>query len=93
MLQSALTANVRVYSHTDNVAGVKMPVFKQYEIQSEVKSKADRDNLGLAQGGRQIKACKEKFTIFLTNLIKLASLQTSFLTLDEALKVGRSRSH
>ena len=47
-----------------------------------------RDNLGLAQGGRQIKACKEKFVIFLTNLIKLASLQTSFLTLDEALKVG-----
>lgn len=90
VLQSSLTATMRVYSHTDNVAGVKLPVFKQYEIQTEVKSKSDRDNLGLAQGGRQIKACKEKFSIFLTNLVKLASLQTSFLTLDEALKVRES---
>lgn len=78
---------MRVHTHTDNVAGVKLPVFRQYELQSEVKSKSDRDNLGLAQGGRQIKACKEKFTVFLTNLVRLASLQTSFITLDEALKV------
>lgn len=78
---------MRVHTHTDNVAGVKLPVFRQYEIQSEVKSKAERDQLGLAQGGRQIKACKEKFSVFLTNLVRLASLQTSFITLDEALKV------
>lgn len=90
VLQGSLTASVRVHTHTDNVAGVKLPVFRQYEIQSEVKSKAERDQLGLAQGGRQIKACKEKFSIFLTNLVKLASLQTSFITLDEALKVSES---
>jgi V-type H+-transporting ATPase subunit D len=90
VLQGSLTATVRVHTHTDNVAGVKLPVFRQYEIQSEVKSKSDRDNLGLAQGGRQIKACKEKFTVFLTNLVRLASLQTSFITLDEALKVRPS---
>ncbi len=98
VLQGSLTASVRVHTHTDNVAGVKLPVFRQYEIQSEVKSKGDRDQLGLAQGGRQIKACKEKFSVFLTNLVKLASLQTSFITLDEALKVGglpgsRGRRH
>ncbi len=87
VVQGSLVAAVRVHTHTDNVAGVKLPVFRQYEIQSEVKSKSDRDNLGLAQGGRQIKACKEKFTVFLTNLVRLASLQTSFITLDEALKV------
>jgi len=87
VLQGSLTASVRVHTHTDNVAGVKLPVFRQYEIQSEVKSKSDRDNLGLAQGGRQIKACREKFSVFLTNLVRLASLQTSFITLDEALKV------
>ena len=91
VLQGSLTATVRVHTHTDNVAGVKLPVFRQYEIQSEVKSKSDRDNLGLAQGGRQIKACKEKFTVFLTNLVRLASLQTSFITLDEALKVRMSQ--
>ncbi|EWM22488.1 h - or na -translocating f- v-type and a-type atpase (f-atpase) superfamily [Nannochloropsis gaditana] len=91
VLQGSLTASVRVHTHTDNVAGVKLPVFRQYELQSEVKSKSDRDNLGLAQGGRQIKACKEKFTVFLTNLVRLASLQTSFITLDEALKVTNRR--
>ena len=91
VLQGSLTASVRVHTHTDNVAGVKLPVFRQYEIQSEVKSKSDRDNLGLAQGGRQIKACREKFSVFLTNLVRLASLQTSFITLDEALKLRPSQ--
>lgn len=87
ILQGGLNANIKVYSHTDNVAGVKLPVFREYEVTQEDKTKAERESLGLAQGGRQIKASKEKFTTFLTALIKLASLQTSFLTLDEALKV------
>lgn len=35
--------------------------------------------------------CREKFTDYLHALIKLASLQTSFIAMDEALKVTNRR--
>merc|ERR1711865_1075510 len=48
-------------------------------------------SLGLVGGGKKIVAVREKFTVFLAQLIKLASLQTSFVTLDEAMKVTNRR--
>lgn len=47
--------------------------------------------LGLGGGGRKILACKEKFGEYLKALIKIASLQTSFIAMDEALKVTNRR--
>jgi V-type H+-transporting ATPase subunit D len=81
-----MSATIRVTTRTDNVAGVKLPVFSAYESRQETK-----ENLGLAGGGRQINNCKEKFSDYLKALIKLASLQTSFITMDEALKVTNRR--
>ena len=81
-----MTASVRVTSRTDNVAGVKLPVFVQYDTGAE-----NHENLGLVGGGRKIAACKEKFADYLTALIKIASLQTSFLAMDEALKITNRR--
>merc|ERR1712008_469967 len=46
---------------------------------------------GLIGGGKKIVAVRDKFTILLDKLIRLASLQTSFVTLDEALKVTNRR--
>lgn len=86
VLEGNLTAAVRVNTRTDNVAGVKLPVFSQYETGFE-----SQENLGLAGGGRQIVNCREKFSDYLKALIKLASLQTSFITMDEALKVTNRR--
>jgi V-type H+-transporting ATPase subunit D len=87
VLEGQMTASVRVTSRTDNVAGVKLPVFSQVETGSEVS----KENLGLIGGGRKIAQCKEKFAEYLQALIKLASLQTSFLAMDEALKVTSRR--
>jgi V-type H+-transporting ATPase subunit D len=81
-----MVAAVRVTSRTDNVAGVKLPVFVQYETGME-----SHDNLGLTGGGRKITACRENFGEYLKALIKVASLQTSFLAMDEALKVTNRR--
>jgi len=81
-----MSATVRVTSRTDNVAGVKLPVFNQYHTGVE-----NTETLGLAGGARKIGACKEKFGEYLKSLIRLASLQTSFVTLDEALKVTNRR--
>lgn len=81
-----MSASVRVSSRTDNVAGVKLPVFGQYDTGAETN-----ENLGLVGGGRKIQACRDKFGEYLKALIKLASLQTSFIAMDEALKVTNRR--
>lgn len=85
--EGTLTARCRVGAGVDNVAGVKLPVFSKYETGAV----ADNQSLGLVGGGKKIVAVREKFTVLLDNLIKLASLQTSFVTLDEALKVTNRR--
>lgn len=85
--EGSMTARVRVGAGVDNVAGVKLPVFTKYDTGAG----ADNQSLGLAGGGKKIAAVREKFTILLEMLIKLASLQTSFVTLDEALKVTNRR--
>lgn len=85
--EGSMTARIRVGAGVDNVAGVKLPVFTKYETGAS----ADNQSLGLVGGGKKIVAVREKFTKLLDMLIKLASLQTSFQTLDEAMKVTNRR--
>lgn len=85
--EGSMSARVRVGAGVDNVAGVKLPVFTVYETGAV----ADNQSLGLVGGGKKIVAVREKFTVLLNMLIKLASLQTSFATLDEAMKVTNRR--
>jgi len=85
--EGSMTARTRIGAGVDNVAGVKLPVFSKYETGAV----ADNQSLGLVGGGKKIVAVREKFTVLLDLLIKLASLQTSFQTLDEALKVTNRR--
>ena len=46
---------------------------------------------GLGRGGQQIAACREAYNEALLALVELASLQTSYLILDEAIKVTNRR--
>ena len=85
--EGSLTARIRVGAAVENVAGVKLPVFTVYETGAA----ADNQSLGLVGGGKKIVAVREKFTHFMEQLVKLASLQTSFVTLDEAMKVTNRR--
>jgi V-type H+-transporting ATPase subunit D len=85
--EGSMQARIRVGAGVDNVAGVKLPVFSKYDTGVV----ADNTSLGLVGGGKKIVAVREKFTVLLEMLIKLASLQTSFVTLDEALKVTNRR--
>ncbi len=78
---------MRVEGRTDNIAGVKIPLFKRVDVQTKV----ERENLGLAGGGRAIGNCREKFSTLLKLLVELGGLQTAFLTVDEALKVTNRR--
>ncbi|KAH8045798.1 ATPase [Aureococcus anophagefferens] len=68
VLEGNFVASVRVTGQTDNIAGVKIPVFRQFDTGAE-----HLENIGLAGGGRKIAECKEKFTNLLAVLVKLAS--------------------
>ncbi len=46
---------------------------------------------GLAQGGQKVARCREQFSKTLEVLIKLASLQSSFIVLDRAIKITNRR--
>jgi len=87
VFEGGLTARIRVGAGVDNVAGVKLPVFTKYETGAV----AENQSLGLVGGGKKIATVRAKFTTLLDMLLKLASLQTSFTTLDEALKVTNRR--
>lgn len=46
---------------------------------------------GLSKGGQQISDCRKSFATTLDLLVQLASLQTSFIILDEAIKLTNRR--
>merc|ERR1712121_287129 len=46
---------------------------------------------GLAKGGQQLKRLKVNYQKAINLLVELASLQTSFITLDEVIKVTNRR--
>ena len=46
---------------------------------------------GLARGGQQIDRLKKNYAKAVELLVQLASLQTSFVTLDEVIKITNRR--
>eukprot|EP01121_Diplochlamys_sp_Union-15-3_P000317 TRINITY_DN102_c0_g1_i1.p1 TRINITY_DN102_c0_g1~~TRINITY_DN102_c0_g1_i1.p1 ORF type:complete len:251 (-),score=56.43 TRINITY_DN102_c0_g1_i1:68-820(-) len=72
---------------TENVVGVHLPVFDIIKESQPPKN----DITGIGKGGEKIKKCRELYLKALESLIELASLQTTFLTLDEVIKVTNRR--
>lgn len=64
-----------------------IPIFKLKDI-DEV---GEGNLLGLSMGGQSIQNAREKFTKFLKILVTIATLQTQFVTLDQALKMTNRR--
>ena len=81
-------ANVRVRSHVDNVAGVKLPRF-QHHLAGTTSVNADLTGLG--RGGMQLQNAKKHYLGAVALLVELASLQTAFITLDVAIKTTNRR--
>lgn len=86
VLENVQNASLKVRSHQENIAGVKLPKF-EYFTDGETKN----DLTGLARGGQQVQACRTAYVKAIEVLVDLASLQTSFLTLDEAIKTTNRR--
>jgi len=82
-------AVVKVKEEKDNVAGVSLPTFA---VQTDESSKADTYQLtGIGRAGEQITKLKKNYTEAIHLLVMLASLQTSFLALDEVIKLTNRR--
>ncbi|MQL78962.1 hypothetical protein Taro_011402 [Colocasia esculenta] len=76
-----------VRSRQDNVAGVRLPSFKISEDGAEKPAAL----MGLGRGGVRVQACRAAYTRTVEVLVELASLQTSLLTLDGAIKSTNRR--
>jgi len=87
VLDSVDQASIRVKLTQDNVAGVKLPRFESVKQGSDPKL----GMIGLGTGGKQIQECRKSFMDAVDLLVELASLQTAFLTLDEAIKTTNRR--
>jgi len=86
VLQSVLKASIKVKSKKENVVGVTLPIFEPYQDGSDTY-----ELTGLARGGQQIDKAKKSYGRAITLLVELASLQTSFITLDEVIKITNRR--
>jgi len=80
------SASIKIACRRENVVGVPILQFDKVDTGSNQDSL-----LGIARGGAQIRKCKSAYDNALDLLIKLASLQTSFQELDEAMKVTNRR--
>merc|ERR1719473_484184 len=88
VLERARKPSVTMKLAADNVAGVYLPTFQM--AHDPVKDTAAA-TLGVAAGGQVIQSCREQHLKTLMLIIKMASLQTSFVTLDEEIKMTSRR--
>lgn len=86
ILQNVNKAAIKVKARRDNVAGVQLPVFESFKDGSTTM-----DLTGLSRGGQQMKKLRDNYEKAMEVLIDLASLQTSFVTLDEVIKITNRR--
>lgn len=86
VLQNVTKAQIKIRTKKDNVAGVTLPVFESYQDGTDTYELA-----GLARGGQQLAKLKKNYQSAVKLLVELASLQTSFVTLDEVIKLTNRR--
>ncbi|XP_019873035.1 V-type proton ATPase subunit D [Aethina tumida] len=86
VLQNVTKAWLKIKTKRDNVAGVNLPVFEWYEDGTDPNMLA-----GLSRGGQQLTKLKKNYQSAVKLLVELASLQTSFVTLDDVIKITNRR--
>ena len=82
-------ADVKLTLKTKPVAGVTLPQFGLRNIEEE--KYGDPQILGITGGGQTINIAKKHFYDFLKKIVEIATLQTSYLAIDEALKITNRR--
>ncbi|CAF1248397.1 unnamed protein product [Adineta ricciae] len=86
VIQSVTKAQIKIRTKRDNVAGVVLPSFESFNDGGDTF-----ELTGLGRGGMQLQKLKRNYAEAIKNLIELATLQTSFLILDDVIKVTNRR--
>lgn len=71
--------------HTDNIAGVQLPIFIIKD------SLTTTEKIGRMKGAAQIEKARLKFKEVLETIIEVASLQTSFIKIDKVIRITSRR--
>lgn len=88
VVERAKRPSILLKLQADNVAGVSIPSFK---VNHDPTKDTSIQTLGVAHGGAVINACRDVYIKQVMLLVKLASLQTAFRTLDEEIKMTSRR--
>lgn len=88
VIERAKRPSITTKLYPDNVAGVSIPVFK---MNYDATKDSSAQSIGVACGGAVINAARETYRKAVISLVKLASLQTAFHTLDEEIKMTSRR--
>lgn len=88
ILDGVTSASIKVRASEDNVAGVKIPKFATRATGEDTRR---MDLTGLGKGGTRVQEAKKTFGVAIELLTELASLQTAFVTLDEAIRTTNRR--
>ncbi|KAI4503456.1 hypothetical protein M0802_001678 [Mischocyttarus mexicanus] len=86
VLQLANKATIKVLSRKNIIVGINIQTYEYYEEGLDPFLYT-----GLARGGQQVLKVKNNYRNALELLIQLASLQSSFITLEEHLRVTHRR--
>ena len=82
-------ADVKLTLKTKPVAGVTLPQFGIRNIEEE--KYGESQILGITGGGQTLNITKKHFYEFLKKIVEIATLQTSYLAIDECLKITNRR--
>ncbi|KAJ1611363.1 vacuolar H-ATPase subunit D [Cryptosporidium canis] len=88
IIESCKKPTVTMEVGTENIAGVRLPIF---EMKIDNNSSSETCHIGVTSGGQVIQSTREIYMRVLKDLIKLASLQTAFFSLDEEIKMTNRR--
>ena len=79
---------VTLSQSTENVAGVKLTTFN---LRGAEMVPEGTNLIGLQGGGQAVAQARNSLKVYLESLIAIASLQTRFISIDQALKVTNRR--
>jgi V-type H+-transporting ATPase subunit D len=85
IMESVSSASFKVRIKGENIAGIFLPIFLPVGEEQGIKVS------GIARGGEYIVAAKKQHQNTLRTLVDIASLQSSFVTLDKAIRVTNRR--
>ncbi len=85
--------DIKLSLRSKNTAGVVCPEFSLRNIDEERSGgvKGEMDILGLTGGGHTLNIAKRQFNEYLKIIVEIATLQTGYKAIDEALKITNRR--